>query len=423
RLWNKNYLLLWQGQFVSRIGDQLFEIALVLWIMHLTNSASIMGILLMVTSIPALLLAPLGGIVADRFSRRRTILLCDLIAGLVILALAAVTFFAPGQTFLQIVAVFVTAICLAFISSFFAPAISAAIPDLVPSERLSSAYAMGQFSQQISVFIGQGVGGTLFRILGGSLLFFINGFTFLFSAFSQLFIRIPQPSRKIEQQTGWGAYLRSFWGDLLDGLNFIKGQHGLRDLVLATSVSSFFSAPLLLLLPFYVKEYLGLPEDWYGYLLATTGIGSILGYVLISIRPITGVPRMVVMLIAMFLESTLYAILVLTHRPAIALVLAFFVGALTALVTVNISTMVQLRTPAELRGRVGSLLSTISGVVTPIAFGLSGIVADATNRNLQLIYLSCSGVLACVVLLIAANPHIRAFLAYDPPADAALPPA
>lgn len=421
RLWNKDFLLLWQGQFVSRLGNQAFNIALVLWIVQNTGSATLMGLLLMVSSIPALILAPIGGAFADRYPRKKIIIACDLISGIVVLALTALLFLRPDATEVILVGIFITAICLAVSGSFFGPAIGASVPDLVPKERIAVANSLGQFSIQLSLFIGQGFGATLFRILGAPLMFLFNGLSFLFSAFSELFIRIPQsiPERSSRWQDRFGEFRR----DLAEGLRYVWGTTGLKGLVLISAVGNFFTAPILLLLPFYVTEYLGVREDWYGFLLAAFGVGALLGFLVIGLMPPSGRVRLRAMLLVMFVDASTYGLLVLAPGPWPALALAVLSGATGGFLTVNITTLVQLTTPSEIRGRIFGLLATISGSITPIAMGLSGVVADLTGRNVPLIYLTCSAILLLLAVIITGHRDIRTFLAYDPPRAAKDSPA
>src|SRR5947209_12481686 len=85
RLWNRNFFLLWQGQTVSQFGNQAFAVAMMFWILENTGSASLMGLLMSLSILPGVLLAPFGGTFADRHSRVRILVVCDLIAGLGIL--------------------------------------------------------------------------------------------------------------------------------------------------------------------------------------------------------------------------------------------------------------------------------------------------------------------------------------------------
>jgi MFS family permease len=417
RLWNKNYLLLWQGQFISRLGDQAFNIALVLWIAQTTGSATLMGLSVMALSIPALILAPIGGAVADRYSRRTIVIACDLIRGIAVLSLVAVLFFAPQATGVALVWLFIVSLCLTILSAFFGPAISASIPDLVPKERVAGANSMGQLSAQISVFIGQGIGGTLFRVLGAPVMFLIDGLSFLFAAASTSLVTIPQ--RIPERSGGWQRRFAEFKKDLVEGLRYVWTSTGLKGLVLISAVYSFFAAPLLVLLPFYVNDYLKVPADWYGFLLAALAVGELIGYLVVGVTALSGRARGRIILVMLFLDAIAYGLLALTQNPLLALAIGLLRGVIGGFVTVNITTLVQLTTPGLIRGRVFGLLGTISGSIMPIAAGLSGVVADLTGRNIPLIYLTCSAGLMLLAVMVTFNREVRGFLAYEPKAAVA----
>jgi DHA3 family macrolide efflux protein-like MFS transporter len=127
---NKNFVLLWQGQSVNRLGLQAFSVAMLFWIKHATDSATLMGIMLMLSTLPAVLLSPLGGALADRYSRRRIIVLSDLLSGLAVLTLAALYWIAPQSTHIILIWLFIVSLLTSILSAFFMPAISAAMPDL-----------------------------------------------------------------------------------------------------------------------------------------------------------------------------------------------------------------------------------------------------------------------------------------------------
>jgi DHA3 family macrolide efflux protein-like MFS transporter len=411
KLFNRNFFLLFQGQSVSNLGMQAFTVAMVFWIKHATDSATLMGVILMVSSLPAVLLGPVAGAFADRYSRRAIIVLSDLVRGLAVLALAVFMFIAPGATGAIIPWLFGVSVVSAIISAFFSPAVSAAIPDLVPKEKITAANSLGRISYQIAMFLGQGMGGTLFRVVGAPGLFLLNGITYLFSGISELFIRIPQPIR--EKTASTREQINIFRRDLVEGFRYVWNQEGLRQTVLLSCLLTFFSTPVLILLPFFVENTLGVTPDWYGFLLASYGLGSMLGFLVAGALGLSSRQRGLWMIAFIIVDAAAYGLLGLAGTPVVAVVIAAVGGLTEAFVMVHITTLVQIATPTLMRGRVFGLLGSLSGSLAPIAMGLSGIIADLLNQNIPLIYLGCGTAMVILSLALIARRSFREFLSQD----------
>lgn len=411
RLFNRNFFLLWQGQAVSQLGNQAFSIALALWIKQATGSATLMGLILMMSSLPAVLLGPIGGTVADRFKRKWIIVLGDLINGTAVLVLAGLMFARPDATNMLIICLFIVSVVIAVISSFFNPAVTASIPDIVPEERLPAANGFGQFTFQLSIFIGQGLGGTFFRILGAPFLFLFDGLSFLFSAISEAFITIPQP--QVEKHQDWRKSLQSFKQETIWGFRYVWQKQGLKYLVLVSALQNFFLIPIIILLPFYVEDFLHVTADWYGFLLASFGLGAILGFLLAGLLPPASYLRSRLMMLFIIIQPAGFILMGLYLNQWLALLLATTGGLLSGFVTVNVTTLLQLTTPSDIRGRVFGLLATISGALTPLAMGLSGIIADLTGQNIPLIYITCGCISVFLAAAISAKAEFRDYLAYE----------
>jgi MFS family permease len=106
-------------------------------------------------------------------------------------------------------------------------------------------------------------------------------------------------------------------------------------------------------------------------------------------------------------------VIALVYIPLVTIGLSVVVGITTGFAVVNVTTLVQITTPAHMRGRIFGLLGTISGSVAPLASGATGIIADLTGQNIPLIYLVCSVVLMLLTVLAALNGDIRAWLASE----------
>ncbi len=411
RLFNRNFFLLWQGQFVSQMGSQAYAIAMMLWVKHETGSASLVGLLMMVSMIPFVILGPFAGTFADHFSRRKIIIFSDILSGIPVLTLAFLMFYKPADSKLLIVCLFLVSVILGIIRSFFNPAISASIPDIVPREKVSAANSLNQSSYQISQFVGQGIGGYLFVILGAPLLFLIDGITYLFSALSASFIRIPQ---KIpEKSGGWRDKLRQFKSDTAKGFQYVWGHTGIRALFFAAAFINFFAFPIFVLLPFYVEDYLKATPDWYGYILAASGFGTLIGYAIAGGVKIPSHFRSSAVISALVLMSFCLPVLSILREPVLALVLMIMIGILSGFFHINIYTLLQIAIPSEIRGRVFGLLITLSAGLTPISMGLSGIIADLVNQNIPLIYAVCGIIILFLSIITSLSKNFRSFLRTD----------
>lgn len=408
---NKNYLLLWQGQFVSRLGTQFFAFAMIVWITKVYDSPSLNSLLMMFGGIPAVLFSIIGGAVADRYKRKRIIVLTDVINGVVVLILAGLFIFTPERQLLILIGIFIANMTAATMSAFFGPAIMASIPELVPKRYIPTANSLGQMSRQTSMFVGQGLGAFAYILLGAPLLSLVNGISYLFSAFSESFIKIPQEIP--ERVKSIRSTIARFKTDIAEGFKYIKQTSGLKELVIASVFITFFSAPITVLLIFFVQDFLQVSIKWFSLLLVAHGVGNLVGSLIVGISRVHGEARKFWMILFMLLESTGYIILAQMRSPVPAAIIMFLGGILMGFFMVNISSILQYTVPSNIRGRVFGVLTTISGSIAPIGMGISGPVAELLNNNIPLVYTLSGLFMVAFTIWIAMNKAFRDFLAYE----------
>jgi DHA3 family macrolide efflux protein-like MFS transporter len=417
RLMNKDFLLLWQGQFVSRLGSQAFTIAMMFWLKHATGSATLMGTLMMLSMLPLVILSPLGGTFADLHSRRRIIIACDVIHGVSVVSLALLLFWRPEATAAIIAWLTAVAVVSGVVSAFFQPAVIAAIPSIVPPEKVAAANSLNEGSFQVSTLVGQGIGGVMFRVLGAPVLFLIDGLTFLYSAVSEFFITIPQTIP--EKKPSWRVELERFGSETREGLRYLWRRTGMRNMFVASAFLNFFAMPFLVLLPFYVEDILGKTPDWYGFLMAGYGGGNLVGYVLYGSLRIPGRSRSRLLIVSVIVLSSCLVLFGLSRRPLASLALIFTSGVFGGIYNVAAMTLIQLNTVEEYRGRMFGLLHTVVMGLSPISMGLAGFVADLLDRNVSLMFVACGVVLVVISVVMAANRDYREFLSSEPPKESA----
>jgi MFS transporter, DHA3 family, macrolide efflux protein len=407
RLWNRNFLLLWQGQLISQVGQRAFNLAMIFFIKEATGSATLVGLMMMLSSLPGVLLGPLGGTFADHFSRKKILVYGDLINGLFVLSLAILMFVLPKETGLSLGWLFVVATAGAIIFAFFTPAVQAAIPDLVPGNKLDIANSLNQLALFISLFIGMGLGGILYNATGAGVLFLINGITYLCASGSEAFIKIPQT---VVATVGKGTSFKVFLSGTKEGLQYVWNRKGMRVLFLVAALLYLFIAPMYMLLPFYVEDYLKLDASWYGYLLMSLGIGSALGYLIAGTANVRGRDQSNMIIFSLLGASLAMGIMGFLTQPFVVIPVIFVVGLLAGVFMVKATTVLQLASPSDIRGRVFGLLATLTSGLAPLGWGIAGVVADLANKNIPVIYATCGVLVLALSIAMAFSKETRDFL-------------
>lgn len=397
---------MWQGQLVSQLGSQAFVVGTMFWIKHATESASAMGLVMMLGTLPYVLFATIGGVVADRASRKRIVVTCDAIAGVAVLSLSALMAWMPDATGLLVVFVCVVSAILGAVGAFFHPAIIAVTPTLVPGDRLGAANSLREASGDVAALIGQAIGGVAFRLLGAPLLFLVDGISYAFASVSTSLANIPHPCVDDAPRPNVRDQLRA-------GLVFVREQRGLGSLVLVSTIANFFAAPFVVVLPFFVEDTLGVSSDWFGYLIASLGAGGLVGYALAGTTSrARGAPTLLACLLGM---SVCIGALAWATTPIRAAVLLVLAGLFGAVFNVGVVTLMQARTPDAFRGRVFGLVQTLAMAATPVAMAVAGVVTDAVGRDARIAMVVCGAALVVVTLWAATHRPLRDYLNHRSP--------
>ena len=187
KLFSRDFSLVVIGQIVSILGSAVLRFALNLYVLDVTGRADIFGLLVAVSAIPAILFTPLGGAIADRFSRRNLMVIFDFSSGAVVLI--CILLLGTGHASIAVVGVILAA--LSIISSMYQPAVQASVPVLVDGERLASGNGIVTGVGALSGLLGPVLGGALYGVVGLNVLVAASCAAFFLSAVMEIFIRIP----------------------------------------------------------------------------------------------------------------------------------------------------------------------------------------------------------------------------------------
>ncbi len=408
KLLNKNFLLLWQGQTVSQIGSQIFSIALMFWIKHETGSATLMGLVMTVSMLPAALIGPISGAIVDNLPRKKLIITSDIINGINVILLSIIVYFSLLPVDTTIVVIFVMSTISGILFSVFNPAITSSIPDLVPQDKLQAANSMQESVHQLSLFIGQALGGIFYTLFGAPLLFLFDGITYLFSAASESFIDFPK--KDVKKHSSIKETFVHYKKETMEGIKYVWNEKGMRFIFISFSVLNFFIMPFIVLLPFYVEDTLGLTPSWYGYMFGSFGLGSILGYFVSGVINPQGKFRTFSVLAAFVIVGGLMPFFGIILNGYVSIILMLTIGIANGYFAVNIITVLQLKINPDMRGRVFALLNSLSIGLAPVSMALAGISADLLNQNIPPIFIFCGVFTFITCLLSAFSKHYREFL-------------
>lgn len=400
RLWNVNFFLLWQGQFVSALGDVAYSIALGFWILAMTGSTALMGTLMATATLPRIFVAPFAGVIVDRSDRKWLLVMMDAIRGAAVVAVGI----AAWQGSIQVWMVFVIGVIIGVCSSFFNPAVSSILPDIVVREKIIQANSVFRIVYTASDIIGNSVGGFIFKFFGAPLMFLFNGLSYLFSAGTEIFIRVPRLVRARDKVT--------FLADLKHGFAFVWRFKGLRALIILASVLNFCAnMGLMLILPLF-ERYAHLGPAWYGIVMAFFTGGMLAGFLVASIVNFKPAVRFKIFSLCFFVTCLAIILFPLFLSLPLMILFAFIAGMAMAILNSFIAAVLQITVPQDKRGKVFGLSTSIATALTPIAFAIGGVLAEFVPIRALI---AASFMIQLVIFLpLYLNRSFRAFINFDP---------
>ncbi len=367
----RTFTTIWIGQLISLLGSGLTSFALGVWIYSQTGKATPFAITVLFGSLPPILLAPLVGSVADRFSRKKIILLAD--TGAALITLAAFWLYTNGQ--LQIWNIYLIALLGSTFSAFQEPAFAASIVMLVPKKDLQRANGMANMASALGGLISPILGGLLVAIIGLDGIMMIDFITYFAALFTMLFSHLPMPIRSEDEQTGGG------WKTAMAGWHYLRVHSGLLKLIIFFAVVNFmlnFASVLTgpLVLSTASSEALGM-------VYSIGSLGMLLGSILLSSWG--GPKRNKIRTILIFtILNGLGLGLTGIHSSPIVIAIGFFVMLFfVPLVSGTSQAIFQLLVPPDLQGRVFAMRSMISRSIMPLAFLTAGPLADRVFEPLM----------------------------------------
>jgi MFS family permease len=359
----RNFQLFFAGQLISLIGTWMQNLAQAWLVYRLTGSMVLLGGISFCSQIPIFLLSPVGGIVADRYSRRRIVIATQTSAMFLALALAALTL----THTVQIWHIFVLSALLGSVNAFDVPARQSFIVDMVARADLMNAIALNSSMFNASRVVGPAIAGILVAVIGEGWCFFANGVSYIAVIAGLLMMRVA-PHHVVADGGSPVA-------NIIEGFRFVVRNRAIHALLILLGIASITGMPFTVLMPVFADRILHGGPKALGWLTGCAGVGALAAALLLASRQtLKGLGGWIAA------SSTAFGAGLVVFSASRSFWFSAFilvpVGFSLMLSMGASNTLIQSMVPDNLRGRVMSVYSMMIMGMAPFGGLLAGLVAD-----------------------------------------------
>jgi MFS family permease len=395
---HRQFRLLWFGHSFTSMAFWMDQVARGWLIYELTDSALQLGLVRGVQAIPTLLLSPVAGTAADRYSRKLQILVAQGIDGLMFVALALLIFTGEIQPW----HVYATAFGMAIVQPFQQPARAAMIADVVPSSHLTNAIGLNSIIFNVARSTGPALAGVLIATFGTGGAYATQA---VFYALATIWtVRLRPVESSSRGHSGHGV---SFGQSIIEGWKFSWKNETVRTALLVVMFASLFIAPFVTLLPIFARDILGVGATGQGLLLTAMGVGALVTAVIIAFFG-DRMPRGIYMLGGVALFGLSVVAFAASPWFQLSMALMVIVGFANVCSHALVQTVIQTYSPSEFRGRAIAVFH-MSNVVMTLGSMLIGALATLWGAQWAMAWMGAAGALAMLALhlMLPQARHIK----------------
>ncbi|MCC6857989.1 MAG: MFS transporter [Bryobacterales bacterium] len=362
---HRNFRLFFIGQVISLVGTWMQSVAQSWLVYRLTHSELLLGTTWFCLQIPVFALGPLGGLVSDRYSRHRIVVITQVFSMIQALILAGLTL--SGKV--AVWHILVLAVLLGCINAFDMPARQALIIHMTSKKDLLSAISLNSAIFNAARMVGPGVAGMLVATLGEGICFLINGLSFLAVIAGLLAMRLPRFFRQNDD---------SPWAHLVGGFRFAYDAKPVRALLLMMATVTIAGMPALVLMPFFADAIFQRGSQGLGFLMASMGCGAVVGtLVLAARRQLAGLTHVIVS--SVLILGVGFLLFAVSWSFLLSLAIMPVIGFSVVRQMASANTLIQTMIPDEYRGRIMAFYSMTVVGLGPFGSLASGAIAHAVG--------------------------------------------
>ncbi len=386
---HRNFRRYWTGLFLSNVGSWMQTVAQGWLVLRISDSAFVLGLVAFAGSIPTLILAPLAGVAADRFDRRRVLLVTHSVQMACALVLAAST----RWRFVSVPLVTAVAIVNGIANAYTTPSHQSLFLDLVGRQDLMNAISLNSMQFNLSRVAGPMLAGFTIAALGETGCFLLNAVSFVAILIP---LAILPPLSSTHKRTH-GA-----WADLRMGLRFARRDALMPSLLAISGSIAIFGTPAVTLAPLFAKKLLNSGPEGLGGMLASVGLGAVA--TALTLAWLGDFPRKG---LGVVIASGAFALslvgLALSRHYLLSLLDLALLGAAMMSSSSLINTLMQKRAPDALRGRVISLYALAWLGFVPLGNLQAGAVAERLGPAAALL-LGAAGIATTLLIVRVSRP-------------------
>ena len=398
KLWNKDFILLIQGNAISSLGDLMYSFAIGYWVYDQTGSNSLMGVMSAISMFVTMFLSPFTGSIVDKCNRKWVMVGMDLMQSVVMLTVGILAYLNK----LNIPGVLAAAFLAACGSVFYSPAVSTLMLDIIPHNDMVRGQSIHSGTVTLINLTGSAFSGVMVAFFGVPLIVIINGLSNLYSAITELFIHVPKTV-----QQGNPVSVRSVLQDTKAAVKAIFSEPCLQLFVPCALILNLLgSGPFTLMLPFCMEK--GFTVDMYGYLMTVWTAASLACVMLLGIIPFKPKARFWVMAIG-FSVSGVFMILGYLSGNFLVMCIFAFLGAFANCAgntVFNASMMLAL--PEENRGAILGFIQSACVGGSALSAVLYGVLGDIFP--LYLVFVAGTAISLIPMLFLCFHPRTKEFI-------------
>ena len=398
KLWNRDFILLLQGSAVSSIGDLMYSVAIGYWVYEKTGSSGLMGIMSAISMFVTMFLSPFTGSIVDKVSRKWVLVGMDVMQGAVMLIIGALAWLDR----LSVPGVLIAAFLAAMGSVFYSPAAGTLMIDIIPHDDMVRGQSIFSGVMSMIQMVGTAFSGAMVAFFGVPLIVVINGLSNLYSALSELFVRVPKTV-----QQGEAVTVKGILRDSKAAVVTIFSEPCLRLFVPSALILNLLAAgPLALILPFCMEK--GFDVERYGWLMTIATAGYVVCVVLLGIVKLKPKARFFVMAVGFSVSCVFMTLGYLSERYLFVCIWAFLGNFLNCAGNTIFNASLMLALPEENRGAILGFIQSASIGGTALSTVIYGVLGDFFP--LHLVFTVGTLISLAPMLYLCLNPRTKKFV-------------